>query len=210
MIGNYIKEACVENLSQVLQAQKKGANRIELCDRLDLDGTTPPRELIIAAMETGIPVRVMIRPRGGDFIYTEEELNKMESSILFCKELGVEAVVFGIQKEDGYLNYEQIQKLAKIASPLKVVVHKAIDNTPDPVGAVKELLNIEEISSILTSGGMETAFEGKNNLKKMIEIADGQIEIVVAGKVTESNIEQLNQFLHSKAYHGKRIVGDLG
>lgn len=206
---NYIKEACVENLSQVLQAQKKGADRIELCDRLDLDGTTPSRELIRAAKETGIPVRVMIRPRGGNFIYSEKELKEMQESILFCKEQGVEGVVFGIQKEDGSLNYEQIQKLAEFASPLKVVVHKAIDSTPDPVDAVKDLLKIGEVSSILTSGGMETAFEGKDNLKKMIEIADGQIEIVVAGKVKDSNIEQLHQFLHSTAYHGKRIVGDL-
>lgn len=206
---NYLKEACVENLSQVLQAQKKGADRVELCDRLDLDGTTPPRELIKAAMETGIPVRVMIRPRGGDFIYTDEELEEMENSILFCREMGVEGVVFGIQKEDGILNYERIQKLAKIASPLKVVVHKAIDSTPDPVDAVRKLLEIREVSSILTSGGMETAFEGKDNLKKMIEIADGQIEIVVAGKVTNDNIEQLHQYLHSSAYHGKRIVGEL-
>lgn len=208
-MSKYIKEACVENLSQVVQAKKRGADRIELCDRLDLDGTTPSRQLIVSAKETGIPVRVMIRPRGGNFVYTEEELIQMIVSIEFCKKAEVEGVVFGILKNDNGLDYQQIGKLAGIASPLKVVVHKAIDDTPDPVEAVKNLLLIENISAVLTSGGKPTAFEGQESLREMVKLMGDRMEIVAAGKITDDNIEEVHKQIGAKAYHGKKIVGNL-
>lgn len=208
-MSKYIKEACVENLSQVVQAKKRGADRIELCDRLDLDGTTPSRQLIVSAKETGIPVRVMIRPRGGNFVYTEEELIQMIVSIEFCKKAEVEGVVFGILKNDNRLDYQQIGKLAGIASPLKVVVHKAIDDTPDPVEAVKNLLLIENISAVLTSGGKPTAFEGQESLREMVKLMGDRMEIVAAGKITDDNIEEVHKQIGAKAYHGKKIVGNL-
>lgn len=208
-MSKYIKEACVENLSQVVQAKKRGADRIELCDRLDLDGTTPSRQLIVSAKETGIPVRVMIRPRGGNFVYTEEELIQMIVSIEFCKKAEVEGVVFGILKNDNRLDYQQIGKLAGIASPLKVVVHKAIDDTPDPVEAVKNLLLIENILAVLTSGGKPTAFEGQESLREMVKLMGDRMEIVAAGKITDDNIEEVHKQIGAKAYHGKKIVGNL-
>lgn len=208
-MDQYIREACVESLEQVLKAQQKGADRIELCDRLDLGGTTPSKELILAANETGLPVRVMIRPRGGNFSYSTEELEEMVESIKFCKTAGVEAVVLGVVKEDGKLDYEEIARLVKIAKPLKVVVHKAIDETPDPVQAVGPLLAIDGVSSILTSGGSATAFEGKKRLKEMLETVGGKLEIVVAGKVTAENLDVLHECLNATAYHGKLIVGEL-
>ena len=208
-MSSYLKEACVENLSQVIQAKQNGADRIELCDCLDLDGTTPPKDLIVAAKETGIPVRVMIRPRGGSFVYSEEEIDQMLASIEFCKEVGVEAVVFGILKSNGELDYEQIGILAKAASPLKVVIHKAIDDTPDPVAAVKKLKVIDEVSSVLTSGGRPTALEGQEVLREMLAASNGRIEIVAAGKITDENIDDLHSLIGARAYHGKKIVGDL-
>lgn len=205
----YLKEACVETFHQAITAEQKGADRIELCARLDLDGTTPSREHIEAAKETGIPVRVMIRPRGGDFIYSRDELGEMLDSINLCKELGVEGVVFGIQRKDRSLDYEQIENLARAALPLKVVIHKAIDETPDPVDAVRKLKKIKGVSAILTSGGKKTALEGKEVLKQMLNASGGQVEIVVAGKVTNGNIDDLHNLIGADAYHGKKIVGDI-
>src|SRR5690606_31490145 len=156
-----IKEACVGDLKESIIAEKKGADRLELCAELHLGGTTPPEELILQAkQQVKIPLRIMIRPRGGNFIYSKAELAEMRNSIEFCKKAGVEAVVFGILKEDNSLDLEAISELAALAQPLKVVVHKAIDLTPDPLEAAKELCRIGKIDTILTSGGKPTAFEG--------------------------------------------------
>jgi len=209
-MSQFIREACVETLAQVLSAKEKGADRVELCDRLDLDGTTPSRELIRSSIASGIPVRVMIRPRGGDFKYSEEELEEMIGSINLCKELGAEGVVFGIQKSDKTLNYEQIDRLVKLSFPLKVIIHKVIDETPDPISAVQKLIKINGVTGVLTSGGKNrSAFEGKKTLIHMLETSGNKLEIIPAGKITDKNIMQLHEILRAKAYHGKLIVGIL-
>lgn len=207
---NLIKEACVGNLKEAINAEKQGADRLELCAELHLGGTTPSEELILQAKQrVHIPLRIMIRPRGGDFVYSEEELQEMKASIEFCKTAGVEAVVFGILDRDNRLNLEKISELATLAQPLKVVVHKAIDVTPNPLEAAKALCELEEIDTILTSGGQATAFEGKEVLKEMIESCGKKLEIMPAGKVSDSNLEELHKILGATAYHGKLIVGNL-
>ena len=206
----FITEACVGSLDQILEARNKGADRVEFCDRLDLEGITPPRQMILNAKAEGkIPLRVMIRPRGGNFVYTDEEFREMISSIEYCKALGVEGVVFGILQADGSLDIEKISRLTKIAHPLKVTIHKAIDETPNPVDAVRELVLIDGVTGILTSGGKNTANEGKEVLKKMLEISGDRVEIIPAGGITRTNVKKLHSFVGAKAYHGKRIVGDL-
>lgn len=209
-MNDFIKEVCVENLQQALKAEKKGADRIELCGHLNLGGITPARELIVAAKkQLKIPVRIMIRPRGGNFMYSEKELQTMMATIEFCKAVGVEGVVFGILNIANSLNLKEISVLAKIASPLKVVIHKAIDETPNPLEELINLCGIEEITTVLTSGGKKTAFKGKEILKQMLNICQDRIEIMPGGKVTTNNIQELHHFLNAKAYHGKCIVGKL-
>ncbi len=209
-MDQFIKEACVEKLEQVIKAKEKGAGRVELCDRLDLGGTTPSRELIRTSIACGIPVRVMIRPRGGDFQYSEVELEEMIDSINFCKESGVEGVVFGMQQLDKTLNYEQIVKLVNISFPLKVVIHKVIDETPDPLSSVENLMKVNGVTGVLTSGGMNlTAFGGKKTLMDMLKISGNKLEIIPAGKITDKNVMELHKILGAKAYHGKQIVGSL-
>lgn len=209
-MSSFTKEACVSTLKHALQAQNYGADRIELCDRLDLGGTTPSRELIKQANdELNIPIRVMIRPRGGDFSYSEDEIQEMIDAIHYCKSVGVEGVVFGVLDEENRLDTAQISRLIEAALPLKVVIHKAIDLTPDPVAALESLIQIEGVTTVLTSGGRSTAFEGLNNLKAMIELAGEKLEIMPAGKVTYANLEELHRTLGARAYHGKKIVGDL-
>lgn len=206
----YTKEACVETLSEAIKAEKQGADRIELCANLDVGGTTPSFELIQEAKaKLSIPIRVMIRPRGGDFYYSDSEIESMQSQIEICKKLNVEAVVFGVSNLDKTLNIESIKKLALKAYPLKVVIHKAIDETPDISLACKSLISTEQITTILTSGGKDTAEENLVFLKSLIDLAGDKIEIMPAGKITDKNIEKLHVFLKARAYHGKLIVGSL-
>lgn len=209
-MSNFIKEACVENLFQVQKAQENGADRIELCANLELDGLTPDKKLITEVNQLeNLDIRVMIRPRAGDFVYSDEEISRMIDSIEFCKAVGVEGVVFGILNSDNSLNLKHIARLAEIAQPLKVVIHKAIDVTPAPLEAVRQLLQVSGVTSVLTSGGAQTAFEGKEVLKEMLRISQDRLEIVPAGKITDDNVNDLHHFLGAKSYHGKRIVGSL-
>ncbi len=206
----YIKEACVENLDEAIRAEQLGADRIELCANLDVGGTTPSFELIHKAKaKLNIPIRVMIRPRGGDFCYSNSEIESMQSQIETCKKLQVEAVVFGVSKADKTLNIETIKEIANKASPLKVVIHKAIDETPNIMQACKDLISTNLITTILTSGGEKTAELGLSSLKSLIDIAGNQIEIMPAGKITNLNVEKLHDSLNATAYHGKQIVGIL-
>ncbi|MBI9036368.1 MAG: copper homeostasis protein CutC [Bacteroidales bacterium] len=205
----YTKEACVENLNEAIKAEQLGADRIELCDNLKEGGTTPSFELIQQAKaHLKIPTRVMIRPRAGDFCYSDKEIETMLSQIELCKKLQVEAVVFGILNPDNSLDITSIKKLAQKAYPLKVVIHKAIDETPDIIQACEELILTEQITTILTSGGKETAEEGLPILKSLIDLAGDKIEIMPAGKITNTNVNNLHNYLNARAYHGKLIVGE--
>lgn len=210
MNRKYKIEACVESFEEALIAQQRGADQIELCSRLDLDGLTPDKDLIKkCAEELELDIKVMIRPRDGDFTYNTEEISLMKASIDYCKVLNVHGVVFGMLSE-GILNIDIIRELALHASPLKVTIHKAIDYTDDIIAQTKKLLSIHEhIDTILTSGGAKTAREGASQLGEMITICHDKINIMPAGKVTEHNLTELDKLLKAPAYHGRKIVGDL-
>ena len=210
MSQKYIKEACVETLEQAVIAEKKGADRLELCAYVAFDGLTPAPDLIKAVLNAvSIPVRVMIRPRNGNFCYNEDELEHMENCIKHCKKVGVEGVVFGVLEESGKLNIEALEQLVKVAKPLKVVIHKAIDETPNLIDSIKKLLKLESIDTVLTSGGKSNAFDGKENLLQMMRTAGAKLEIMPAGKITQFNLTELDHILGAKAYHGRLIVGEL-
>lgn len=209
-MGGIIKEACVESLEQAIKCEKMGADRIELCTNWAVEGLTPSKSLIEAAKNTlTIPIRVMIRPREGDFCYNEDEIKEMRQSIRMCKEIGVDGVVFGVLNRDNTLNIETIELLAKESYPLHVVIHKAIDSTPDTLEALKQLLQIKEIGTILTSGGKANAREGADVLKKMVQLAGDDIEILAQGHITTHNFTEIHDLIGARAYHGKRIVADI-
>lgn len=206
----FIKEACVENFHQAVAAEKKGANRIELCTNLETGGLTPSKELILEVKQKlAIPVRVMIRPRPGNFVYSNIEISEMLASIELCKKAEVEGIVFGVMKEDSTLDIIKIKELIAQASPLKIVIHKAIDETANPLLAAGELVKMGGIDTILITGGCETALEGKEILREMQKICGNHIELMPAGKITDENLDELHHFLGAKAYHGRMIVGHL-
>jgi len=205
-----IKEACVETFEEAVLAEKLGANRIELCSELQFDGLTPSFELMQKTCSVlKIPVMAMIRPRAGNFVYSEEEINQMKSEIDLAKKTGVFGVVFGLLTSDNKIDEKNTGILAEYAHPLPVTFHKAIDELENPVEGVLVLKKIDGIKRILTSGGKPTANEGQETIRKMIEAAGEQITILVAGKVLNSNVEEIQKLTGAKELHGRRIVGSL-
>jgi len=205
-----IKEACVETFEEAVLAEQRGANRIELCSALHLDGLTPSVELMQKACATlKIPVMVMIRPKAGNFVYSENDILQMEAEIDQAKKAGAAGVVFGLLTPENKIDEANTRRLANYAQPLPVTFHKAIDALDDPVEGAKTLKNIEGIRRILTSGGKPTALEGKATIREMMRVTEGKITILVAGKVLESNLEEIQKVTGAKECHGRRIVGEL-
>jgi len=202
-----IFEACVETLEAALAAERRGANRIELCSSLDQDGLTPSPELTKQCVQNlSIPVMAMVRPRGDNFVYTEKEILQMESEIEFFKQSGVAGVVFGLLKEDGAIDVKNTRRLAKLAFPLEITFHKAIDYSNDVLNSFRELNAIAGITRVLTSGGMDTAWNGREIIKQMQELPDRRIKIIAAGKVLPGNRVQIAEFTGVSELHGQRIV----
>ncbi|WP_321367988.1 copper homeostasis protein CutC [uncultured Draconibacterium sp.] len=205
-----IKEACVESFSEAKLAQDRGANRIELCSDLANDGLTPDFETMKkACSELDIPVMVMARPRAGNFVHSADEIEAMKSSIDLAKEAGADGIVFGLLTPDNKIDESNTRLLAEYAYPLPVTFHKAIDEMEDPVEGVRVLKSIPNIKRILSSGGKTTAFEGQEVIRKMITEAEGKIIILVAGKVTAENVNEMQQITGTTELHGRKIVGDL-
>ena len=205
-----ILEACVDSLSQALHAQALGAHRIELCSRLDVGGLSPSREILARALrQLDIPVKVMIRLRAGDFVYSKEELVLLEREILFCMEAGVKEIVLGASLPSGMLDIGAIRRLASVAGPMTITVHKAIDLSPDPLADLDDLRSIPNITHILSSGKQPTALEGSALLREMIRSAGDRFTIIAAGKVTKENLASVHKAIGASEYHGKLIVGQL-
>lgn len=201
-----VKEVCVESYQEALIVIAAGATRIELCENLSVGGTTPSYGTIRKVTEKiQVPAMVMIRPRGGDFCYSMDEFEIMRHDIEVCHQLGVCGVVFGLLNNDQTIDIERTAELVNLARPMQVTFHKAIDDAKDILKAVEQLKAIG-IDRILTSGGLPTANEGSNTLRKMIEIAGKQPKIIVAGKVTWENFDEIRQMIPSEEYHGRRLV----
>ena len=201
-----IKEACVESFEKALEAQNNGANRIELCENLAVGGTTPSYGTVKVCLEKlDIPIFPMIRARGGSFVYSKDEIEIMKEDIKIFKELGVKGVVLGCLTSDNKIDLELTKKLVNLAYPMEVTFHKAIDEIQNPLDYIDNLINIG-IKRILTSGGKVTALEGKDLINEMIKKSNGRLKIVVAGKVTKENLNELANVISANEFHGKLIV----
>jgi copper homeostasis protein len=209
-LRNIVKEACVEKLDEAILAEKNGANRIELCSRLDLDGLTPHRNMIKNVINSvKIPVKVMIRPRGGNFVYHDQELDVMKDDILYCKRVNVSGIVLGVLKEDKTVDLTATRFLSDIDSGLEITFHKAIDEVSSIFTELDRLKSIQAVTNILTSGGADSAMEGSGTLKELVSRYKGQLTIIAAGKITEQNIIKVHELTGAQEYHGRKIVGDL-
>lgn len=201
-----VKEVCVESFDEAVRAVKAGATRIELCENLTVGGTTPSYGTIRKCIEKlNVPVMVMIRPRGGNFVYTADEFDIMKDDILQCRELKADGVVFGLLTEPGEIDKVRTRQLVQIAGNMQVTFHKAVDVAKDILDCV-DIIKETGVKRILSSGGEKTASEGMEVLKKMIKIAAPEMTVIVAGKVTWENFEEISTNIPSSEYHGRRLV----
>jgi copper homeostasis protein len=206
----YQLEACLESLTEAHLAQSRGAHQIELCANLNVGGTTPDHHLIKEAKESlALKIKVMIRPRGGSFIYSVSEIEQMKQSIIYCKSIGIDGVVFGILNEDHTLNIDQTLILSRLAGPMEVTIHRAIDDTPDILSAVRQLKAIPSIDCILSAGQASSAAAGAAMLKKMVKESGNQLIVIPGGGVKKDNVQALHEKVGSSIYHGTQIVGSL-
>ncbi|KAA6440159.1 copper homeostasis protein CutC [Dyadobacter flavalbus] len=184
-------EICAYSLESCINAQAGGAGRIELCGGLGEGGTTPSAGLIeVVRKHVQIPVYVMIRPRGGDFVYDVFEEEIMRKDINLAKQLGANGVVLGVLSADGQVDVARTKALVDYAYPMKVTFHRAFDLTPDPVKALKAVI-ATGAERILTSGQKPSAIEATELLKKLAKEAGQSIEIMAGGGVNHTNAKQL-------------------
>ncbi|WP_196000790.1 copper homeostasis protein CutC [Clostridium sp. 1001271B_151109_B4] len=202
-------EACVGCYEEAKKAEIQGADRVELCDNLAEGGTTPSYGTIyLAKKNLNIPIAVIIRPRGGDFVYSNDEFEIMKRDIVVCKELGVETVVFGILNKDNKIDIERTNELIELSSGLKVTFHMAFDEIDDKFEALNQLIDMK-VDRVLTKGCNTHATDGKNVLKRLIEKSNDMITILVGGGVNYKNYKELSNYIGCKEMHGSKIVGDL-
>ena len=184
-------EACVNSAMSAIEAQAGGAGRVELCENLHDGGTTPSAGAVRLARERlHIRLFVMIRPRGGDFLYSEDEFRIMQEDIRVAKELGADGVVFGILRPDGTIDTECMRILCGLARPMGITCHRAFDMTVDPFRAMDELIDLG-IDRILTSGQQPTAPQGAALIRDLVARAAGRITIMPGSGVKEHNIVEL-------------------
>ena len=197
----YILECCVDSVESAINAANGGASRLELCSNLVIGGTTPDVALVKEIRKyTDIRIHALIRPRFGDFCYTEHEVGIMKSQIRALKEAGVEGVVIGVLDEDGNLNIPVMRDLMAEAEGLSITLHRAFDMCCDPFVALKDAIELG-VDTILTSGQKQSAWEGRTLLAELIEKADGRIDIMAGAGIGAEVIEKLIPETKGTSYH---------
>jgi len=190
-VKNFFVECCANSVQSAINGQIGGANRIELCQNLEVGGLTPNKKEIKQALNIlNIPTRILIRPRAGSFIFSEEEQLKMIADINFCKEIGCEGVVIGALNNDRSINIEQTKEMAQVAKPMHITFHRAFDEANN----IKQ--NLEDViacgcDSLLTSGQSTNVINGISNLKNLIQMANNRIQILAGNGVNHTNVEML-------------------
>ncbi|MDE5836540.1 MAG: copper homeostasis protein CutC, partial [Paramuribaculum sp.] len=184
-------EVCAGDIDSVIAAAQGGASRVELCTALGEGGVTPSIGFIRSALKVpGIRVHVLIRPRGGDFLYTPQEVDCMVDDIVAAREAGVHGVVIGALTPDGEIDMNACRKMMEAAAGISVTFHRAFDLCRDPFKALEDIISLG-CDRILTSGQAQTALEGKENLAELVKQADGRIIILAGAGVSQSNAAEI-------------------
>ena len=194
-------EACAASIESALAAEKGGADRIELCAALSEGGLTPSPGIIKHACESlSIPVFVLIRPRTGDFLYTNAEFETMLVDIQASKEYGAKGVVCGMLNADGTIDYLRMKMLVEVAKPMEVSFHRAFDMTKDPFVALEEVIKLG-CTRILTSGQANSAVQGGDLLAQLVKKAGDRIIIMPGSGVKPGNLLALAKLTKASEYH---------
>ena len=209
-----IVEVCANSYESAINAEVGGANRIELCKDLHLDGLTPDDETVISTLnKLKIPVFILVRPRSGNFVYTNEEFELMKSDIIKFKKLGCSGIVSGVLKKDNTIDLERTKELVELTRPLEFTFHRAFDKIIDPIKGLEELIEIGA-DRILTSGQEDSAIKGIKLIEELIEIAANRIAIMPGSGVKSDNINNFkaigaNEIHGSFSKNGKTQINIL-
>ena len=194
-------EVIAFNIESCVIAERAGAHRIELCDNPGEGGTTPSYGFIKQARsKTKIDLFPIIRPRGGDFLYSEEEFQAMQYDVEWCKKLGCDGIATGMLTENGDVDVERTQMLVKLAYPMSVTFHRAFDRTNDPLKAMEDIIH-SGCERILTSGQCPTAIEGQELIASLVKKADNRIIIMPGSGVRSDNVNELIQNIGVSEIH---------
>ena len=203
---SWFREACCPSLEAVRAAFRTGARRIELCERLEIGGVTPSEELLRAALAaTPLPVNVLIRPRGGDFVYDEAEVQAMLESIRLCRALGAHGVVIGALTPSGAVDLPVMRRLVAAAKgDLSVTFHRAFDETSDPLAALEDVIALG-CDRLLTSGHAPDAFAGRALIGALVRQAAGRIVVMAGCGVRPGNIAEIVRETGAPEFHSSCI-----
>ena len=194
-----IIEVCAESYEYALKAKKAGANRIELCKDLRLDGLTPDYESAKKTIDSlNIPVFILIRPREGDFIYSNVEFELMKRDIIKFKEMGCKGIVSGVLNEDNSIDIKRTKELVELSRPLEFTFHRAFDVVSDPLEEIENLIKIG-VDRVLTSGQKEKAIDGLVLLEQLNNISNNRIVIMPGSGISKNSLTNFELF---KEVHG--------
>lgn len=204
-----IRELCLENFTKIPQALQAGVERIELCDNLSVGGTTPSYGVIEEAAkyvaESKTTLAVMIRPRGGNFVYNSHELKIIETDTLKAVEAGAQNIVFGALTPDNEIDTDALETVSIAAQGLPITFHMAFDEVTDQEKAIDQLVEFD-VDKILTHGGPLDQPLNTDKLKSLIDYAKGKINIIIGGGVNAENFENLAQLTGTNYVHGTKII----
>ncbi len=205
---NFKLEVCVDSVESAINAQDGGAHRIELCNNLLEGGTTPSSGTISSVRNNlSIDLHVIIRPRSGDFLYTDLEYDIMRRDIEICGEYGVDGIVIGILMSDGEIDIERTAKMIELAKPMTATFHRAFDMCTDPLRGLHDVISTGA-SRLLTAGQTNSANEGMDLIRKLIKKSGKRIIIMPGSGINESNIEQIARSTGATEFHlsGRKAI----
>jgi copper homeostasis protein len=198
---NFNLEIIAFNIESCSLIEQAGAHRIELCDNAEEGGTTASHGFIKMAREkTNIQLFPIIRPRGGDFLYSSDEFAIMKEDIKFCKDLNCDGVVIGLLLEDGKIDYDRTSRLVQLAYPMEVTFHRAFDRVADPLVALEQVIKTG-CTRILTSGLFPTAIEGRAALQQLVKHSANRIVIMPGSGIRSTNIVEIAQHTGAFEFH---------
>ena len=194
-------EICVQTLRHAIAAQRGGAQRVELCGDLPSGGVTPSTEFMQSVRrELSIPIHVLIRPRSGNFFYSDDELEVMRNGIQAAKQFGIDGVVLGVLRANRRIDVEKTSSLAALAHPLPVTFHRAFDLSDNFDESLEDVIQSGAMR-ILTAGGMLTASESLPTLARLVQIAGERIVLMPGGGINSANLAQVAQTTLASEFH---------
>lgn len=197
----FILECCVDSVESAIAAQEGGANRLELCGNLIIGGTSPSLALYNEIRKnTDIKIHVLLRPRFGDFLYTDHEMNILKEEVIMFREAGADGIVIGCLDADGELDVPKMKMLLAERGNMSVTLHRAFDVAKDPYKVLEQCKELG-INTILTSGQKNSVMEGADLITELVEKAEGKVDILAGAGVSAPVIEKMLQIAPLKSFH---------